>query len=188
MANCIISGCEMTSYSKSMCRKHYERVRRNGTTLVRRIVGKHGLYGTPEYDAWHALKSRCYNVNSEAYRHYGGRGIRVCSRWRTNYQAFFTDMGKRPSAKHSIDRIDNNGDYSPENCRWATSSEQAQNRRAPKGNPYGVRGVDHVRTTSGLRYTACIGSGGKLIRLGRFDDLDEAISARIGAEAILWDA
>ena len=91
---------------------------------------KHGKRHTPEYHSWAGMIQRCHNPNSHAYKkYYGSRGISVCSRWRTSFEQFFEDMGNRPSAEHSLDRIDVNGNYEPENCRWATASQQSANRR-----------------------------------------------------------
>lgn len=83
---------------------------------------------SPEYRAWANMKDRCENPRHRRYLDWGGRGIRVCERWRA-FANFLADMGRRPSADHSLDRINNDGNYEPGNVRWATSSEQAQNRK-----------------------------------------------------------
>ena len=82
----------------------------------------------PEYRSWMAARNRCFNPKATDYHNYGGRGISMCSRW-NDFDAFVTDVGKRPSRKHSLDRIDNDGNYEPGNCRWATHIEQQRNKR-----------------------------------------------------------
>lgn len=83
---------------------------------------------TPEYNAWTRMKDRCYNPNAERYNRYGGRGIKVCNRWLHSFENFLTDVGFRPSRKHSLDRSEVNGNYEPGNVRWATAKEQSRNK------------------------------------------------------------
>lgn len=97
------------------------------------IVLKHGHVRkskpTPEYTAWAHMNRRCHKETDPEYHKYGGRGIFVCDEWRASFEAFFVAVGLRPSPKHSLDRIDNNGGYTPENVRWATIAEQLRNTR-----------------------------------------------------------
>jgi hypothetical protein len=100
----------------------------------------------PAYEIWCGMRRRCCSPKSKDYPNYGGRGIRVCGRW-SSFDAFLEDMGERPSKGHSVDRIDNNGDYAPENCRWATPKMQADNR------DFGVK-----VTVNGVTYKSIAGA------------------------------
>jgi hypothetical protein len=130
------------------------------------------------------MKGRCSNKNLRSYQHYGGRGITVCDEWKESFENFYADMGKRPSPKHSIDRIDVDGNYCKENCRWASKQTQSRNTRIRKDCKSGHKGVNWH--TGINKWVAYIRYGGKQHHIGTFDRLNEAISERLEAERKHW--
>ena len=121
----------------------------------------HGWSQTEEYNIWAHMKHRCSSPKDPSYQWYGGRGITVCARWQQSFMAFLTDMGPRPSPAHSVDRINNDGNYEPGNCRWATIFEQRANQRSkgrrahcPHGHAYTPENTVW-RIKRGIRYQRC---------------------------------
>ncbi len=98
---------------------------------------EHGQSRTPEYQVWLSMVRRCEEIGRRDYARYGGRGIRVCPRWRESFPVFLSDLGARPSPTHSIDRIDPDGNYEPSNVRWATDAEQRRNKRTTRMIEFG---------------------------------------------------
>ena len=135
------------------------------------------------YKIWQGIRQRCNNPNDKDYPSYGGRGIIVCENWNKTPNLFIAwalSNGYRDDL--SIDRIDVNGDYSPDNCRWATATQQARNKRIEKTNKTGVNGVHMDRG----KYRATIYVSNKRIDLGRYLTLEEAVAARKRGEAEYW--
>lgn len=172
----VVCGSDLRNgHTKSCGCLQQERARENNTT--------HGFCGIKEYKTWWNMRLRCTDENNISYQYYGGRGIKVCKRWQ-KFENFFEDMGEKPTGL-TIERINNNKDYSKENCCWATYTEQIKNQRIRKTNKTGVKGIYWHKKSK--RYQAYIGINYKKIHLGSFKSIKAATAARKTAENEYWN-
>lgn len=152
---------------------------RKEITAVNRM--SHGMTRTRTWNAWNTMIRRCYDSKTERYKSYGGRGITVCDTWREDFNNFLNEMGEAPSDGHSIDRINPDGNYNVDNCRWANALTQARNKRAQKREGNGV-----YKYKDRERWYALIRVNGKNEYLGYYDSIEKAIAARKEGEKRFW--
>lgn len=124
-----INGCSLRSGHAKSCGCLQREKAADQAKVMGAANRTHGMSSSPEYAVWHGMRQRCSDPNLPEYKHYGGRGIKVCPRWK-KFENFLADMGLRPGPKYSLDRKETNGNYTPTNCRWATQKTQQRNRRS----------------------------------------------------------
>ena len=180
---CAVEGCGGRVHAKNMCNRHYRRFSKRGTIEIER-ERELGFSNKdhPLYHTWQAMRGRCNNPKHTGYHLYGGRGIKVCREWEVSFQAFLRDMGERPDGM-TLDRRNNDGNYEPSNCRWATPITQARNRRERK-NKTGNQGISFDHKTGMYRVRRSIKSTGQREYLGSRKTLEEAIALRDDPRAV----
>lgn len=172
---CSVEACENKAFCKGFCNAHYEQMRHHGKITNDVIKVKPCARGgitaenPREYKAWLRMKTRCLNKNDKSYEHYGARGITICDRWKNSFANFLEDMGKMGN-KNSVDRIDPQRGYSPDNCRWADWWEQQRNRSNNRQEPC-------VSEYEGGRYRVMVQHDGEIFSKV-CDTKEEAIKLR----------
>lgn len=181
--HCLIDKCNRVGklnktgkryFIKSYCGKHYESLYRHGDPLFAKDREYKGMRSNALYHTFFSMKQRCNNPNSRYYRDYGSRGIKVCTRWSGDdgFDNFLEDMGRKLKKSDSLDRIDNNGNYEPSNCRWATKHQQSANRRS--NNEF--VGVSYDKSRG--KWVASLLLDGNHVLHKRYDTKQNAIDAR----------
>lgn len=173
--NCKIMICLLPVRAGGYCSKHYNYFYYRTSHKRKK---QHRMTKSPEYKSWQSMKSRCLNPKATGYEYWGGRGIKICDRWLNSFENFLADMGKRPEGA-TLNRIDNDGNYEPQNCKWSFISEQQLNKRIQKNNRSGYKHIHYIDSEQRKKkWVVSISYNGKQHNIGRYTTLDEAIIAR----------
>jgi len=181
---CKINECTGKGITFGWCNKHYIRFYQFGDPNY--VTPISHLTTSPEnkklFVTWSSMRRRCNNMKDKQFPGYGGRGIQVCDRWlgKDGFKNFIEDMGYKPTPEHSIERINNDGNYEPGNCKWATRLEQEFNKGMQKNNTTGVKGVAYIKKSK--IYYATVTVNRKTIYLGSYRTVAEASIARQAGE------
>jgi len=177
ITGCGYKNCDKPHKAKGYCDTHYARIKRVGDVNLVLTREVHGMSHTKIHNIWLAMTDRCRNVNNKRYLRYGGRGIKVCDRWlgKQGFINFYKDMGEKPKDR-TLDRINNDGDYCPENCRWADSTQQATNKSNNKISATGEKNI--YKRTGRNYYTVKVVRYKELRTVDMIPTLAEAIKAR----------
>lgn len=171
---CAIKGCVRTVNAKGLCEPHRRSQRLYGDPLKLKLP-RNGARKSPIYHVWISMRQRCLDPTYRDYPNYGGRGITICPEWSASFTAFETDMGKRPEG-YLLDRINNEGNYEPSNCRWASPAVSARNTRNNKRQGTSVyRGV--IYSKAQRTWIAAIGVDNTRVHLGNFGSEEDAALA-----------
>lgn len=176
---CKFENCLNRSIAKGLCKLHYTRLIRWGDPSIKKRHVHTGNSSHYLYSTYDTMKQRCFNRNHISYKNYGGRGISISSSWlgADGFCNFLIDMGDRPSG-YTLDRINNDGEYGPDNCRWASRREQSNNKR----NSLPVPGVRWQPERA--RWFVSLRKNGKTTFVGRYKDYNDAVAAKINAERL----
>lgn len=152
-STCSVPFCNNPYRCKGYCEKHYTRYLKYGDPCICKIE-KHGMEKSQEYKTWSSMKDRCTNKNNHNYKYYGQRGVVVCKRWIDSFVNFYKDMGEKPFPKAQIDRINNNGNYEPSNCRWVNCAKNNRNRSITKLSSADVQEIRELQNDYSVKYLA----------------------------------